>query len=129
MLLTGAMCLFALTTFAQQNKAAMTAKLTQTYPGATGIKWGKEGKDYEAGFTYKGKMMSVVMDAQGNTLETETTIPTAQLPQSVRDYVAQHHKGKKIAEAAEIVDAKGVKKYEAEVGGKDLLFDSAGKKM
>ena len=127
--MTGAICLLTLTTFAQQNRGAMEARLTQVYPGVRGIKWDKEGKNYEAGFTYNGKAMSVVMDATGSILETETTITTAQLPQSVRDYVTRNYKGKKIAEAAEIVDAKGVKTYEAEVGNKDLLFDSNGKKL
>jgi hypothetical protein len=44
----------------------------------------------------------------------------------VRAYIAKHHAGKKIKEAAEIVDAKGKKTYEAEVGGKDLIFDEKG---
>jgi len=37
--------------------------------------------------------------------------------------------GKKIKEAAIIVDASGAKKYETEVGGKDLLFDMAGRPL
>ena len=48
------------------------------------------------------------------------------LPASVRDYVTKHHTGKKIKEAAEIVNAHGKKTYEAEVGGKDLIFDEKG---
>lgn len=128
-LITGAMCLLALTAFAQANRAELRAKLTQKFPGAKTIRWDREGKDYEAAFTYQGRKMSVVMNTTGDILETETTIPTAQLPKPVRDYIAQHHRGKRIAEAAEIVDAKGVKKYEAEVSGQDLLFDEQGKKL
>ena len=74
----------------------------------------------------QGKHLSLVIDAKGTVLETETTIAVSSLPESVRSYVTKHHAGKSIKEAAEIVDAKGQKRYEAEVGGKDLLFDEKG---
>jgi len=41
------------------------------------------------------------------------------LPKNIR--------AKKIKEAAKITDAKGVVTYEAEVTGKDLIFDASGK--
>ena len=106
--------------------AAVKAAITKLYPTATNVKFDKEAGDYEASFTYNGKDMSVVLDAKGNVKETETTIVTSALPAAVRDYVAKHHAGKKIKEAAEIVDAKGKKTYEAEVNGKDLIFDEKG---
>ena len=105
---------------------AAKATIARLYPGAKAVKWEKEDGNYEAGLTQNGKHLSLVIDAKGNVLETETTIAVSALPASVRDYVAKHHAGKKIKEAAEIVDAKGKKMYEAEVGGKDLMFDSAG---
>ncbi len=73
--------------------------------------------------------MSVVMDGQGKLKGTETDIAVSELPAAIRDYVAKQMPGKKIQEAAIIVDASGMKKYEAEVGGKDLLFDMAGKPL
>ena len=106
--------------------AAAKATLARLYPGVKNAKWEKEDGNYEAGFTHRGKQLSLVIDAKGTVLETETTIATSALPESVRAYVSQHHKGKSIKEAAEIVDAKGRKRYEAEVGGKDLLFDEKG---
>lgn len=106
--------------------AAVKATVAKLYPGAKGVKWEKEDGNYEAGFTHNGKELSLVIDATGNLIETETTIAISALPTSVRAYVAKHHAGKKIKEAAEIVDAKGKKTYEAEVGGKDLIFDEKG---
>ncbi len=106
--------------------AAAKASVARLYPGAKSVKWEKEDGNYEAGLTHNGKALSLVIDAKGNVLETETTIAVSALPASVRDYVTKHHAGKKIKEAAEIVDAKGTKTYEAEVGGKDLMFDSKG---
>lgn len=106
--------------------AAAKATVARLYPGVKTVKWEKEDGNYEAGLTHNGKELSLVIDAKGNVLETETTIMVSALPASVRDYVAKHHAGKKIKEAAEIVDAKGKKTYEAEVGGKDLMFDANG---
>jgi hypothetical protein len=106
--------------------AAAKATVARLYPGAKAVKWEKEDGNYEAGLTHNGNELSLVIDAKGTVLETETTIAASALPASVREYIAKHHVGKKIKEAAEIVDAKGKKTYEAEVGGKDLMFDATG---
>ncbi|WP_461129666.1 PepSY-like domain-containing protein [Spirosoma aerophilum] len=106
--------------------AAAKTTVARLYPGVKAVKWEKEGGNYEAGLTHNGKELSLVIDAKGNVLETETTIRVSSLPATVRDYVTKHHAGKKIKEAAEIVDANGRKTYEAEVGGKDLMFDANG---
>lgn len=106
--------------------AAAKATVARLYPGVKAVKWEKEDGNYEAGLTHNGKELSLVIDAKGNVLETETTIMVSSLPATVRDYVTKYHAGKKIKEAAEIVDAKGKKTYEAEVGGKDLMFDANG---
>jgi hypothetical protein len=106
--------------------AAAKATIARLYPGVKAVKWEKEDGNYEAGLTHKGKKLSLVIDAKGNVLETETTIAESSLPASVRAYVAKHHAGKKIKEAAQILDAKGRKTYEAEVSGKDLIFDEKG---
>ncbi|WP_020603172.1 PepSY-like domain-containing protein [Spirosoma spitsbergense] len=114
---------------AQSIPGAAKAAFTKLHPQATAVKWDKEDGGYEASFKEKGKTMSVVMDGQGTLKETETDITVSELPATVRDYVAKQMPGKKISEAAIIVDASGVKKYEAEVGGKDLMFDMNGKPL
>ena len=106
--------------------AAAKAALTRLYPGVKNAKWEKEDGNYEVGFTHQGKQLSLVIDAKGTVLETETTIAVSALPEPVRSYITKHRAGKSIKEAAEIVDAQGRKKYEAQVGGKDLLFDEKG---
>jgi|GEM_PF-772795 len=108
---------------------AVKATIVRLYPTAKKLTFEKEKNDYEASFTDNGKAMSVVLDATGKVKETETEITASALPPAVRSYIAKRMPGKKIKEAAEIVDAQGVKTYEAEVGGKDLLFDSMGKPL
>lgn len=96
------------------------------YP-ATKAKWEKEKEGFEASFKQGEKDMSVIINKNGTIIETETGIAVSALPAAVTDYVKQHYKGTKINEAAVITDAKGVVTYEAEIKGKDLLFDSNGK--
>lgn len=106
--------------------AAAKATLARFYPGVKNAKWEKEDGNYEVGFMNQNKHLSLVIDVKGAVLETETTIAVSALPESVRSYVTKHHAGKSIKEAAEIIDAKGRKMYEAQVGGKDLMFDEKG---
>jgi hypothetical protein len=104
--------------------AAAKANFSKSYPGVHKVKWDKEEGKYEASFKQNGKKMSVLYTVAGTPEETETAISVAELPAAARTYAAG--KGK-IKEAAKIVSATGVVKYEAEVKGADLLFDADGK--
>ena len=105
--------------------AAMTSFAKQ-YPGVAG-KWEKEAGKYEVNFTQKGIAMSVLMDEKGRIAETEMGLKISDLPTSVLAYVKQHYSGKIIKEGAKITKADGTVNYEAEVSGKDVIFDSNGK--
>lgn len=124
-----AVCATVSMSYAQSVPAAAKSSFSKLHPQATGVKWDKEDGGYEASFKENGKDMSVVMDAKGVLKETETDVAISELPAAVRTYVAKQMPGKKIKEAAIIVNAAGTKMYEAEVGGKDLLFDMNGKPM
>ncbi|MDP3442950.1 MAG: PepSY-like domain-containing protein [Ignavibacteria bacterium] len=107
--------------------AVVKSTLQKNYPNAKELKWEKENSNYEAGFKIKQTDYSVLLAASGNIVETEVAIAITVLPTSVNTYVARNYPGKKIKEAAKITDAKGVITYEAEVNGKDLIFDNSGK--
>lgn len=106
--------------------AAAKAAFAKTYPGAM-AKWEKENGKYEVNFIQGGKTMSVLMDDKGTISETETDIKVSELPAAVVSYVKQHYKGQVIKEGAKITKADGTINYEAEVGGKDVIFDAVGK--
>lgn len=105
--------------------AAVKASFEKNYPGAA-AGWEKENGNYEAGFTCNKQNISVLFDPGGRLLETETAIAINNLPQPVTAYIKAHFPGKKIKEAAKIVDAAGTVTYEAEVNGADQIFDAAG---
>ncbi len=107
--------------------AVVKSALLKNYPNAKELKWEKENSNYEAGFKVKQTDYSLLLAASGNIVETEVAIAITALPTSVNTYVAKNYPGKKIKEAAKITDAKGVITYEAEVNGKDLIFDNSGK--
>lgn len=99
----------------------------KSYKAAKEIKWEKEGANFEAEFEADEKEQSVVFDASGNLIETEIEIKVEELPSAAKEYVAKTYKDAKIREAEKITDAKGTVAYEAELKGKDLVFDGNGK--
>lgn len=98
-----------------------------SYKDAKEVKWEKEGANYEAEFEISESDQSVIYDPTGKLLETEVEIKTEELPSAVKEYVSKNYKAAKIKEATKITDEKGAVTYEAEVKGKDLIFDSNGK--
>ncbi len=112
---------------AQDAPAAVKEAFAKNFPGVTVKKWDKEDGKYEANFTQNGKTLSATFDTNGTLEETETDIKVAELPSSVTNYIKTKYNSASIKEAAIITNAKGEKMYEAEVKGKDLLFDMQGK--
>ena len=70
--------------------------------------------------------MSATFSADGALKKTETDIKVEELPAPILSYIKSNHKNSSIKEAAIIETSKG-KMYEAEVKGKDVLFDEQAK--
>ena len=107
--------------------AVVKSALKKNYYNAKELKWEKEKGNYEAGFEVGETNYSILINASGKILETEVEIKMHELPAIAKTYVAKHYAGQKIKETAKITDSKGVVTYEAEVKGKDLIFDNSGK--
>ncbi|MDF2434359.1 MAG: hypothetical protein JWP44_3990 [Mucilaginibacter sp.] len=106
---------------------AVKSALMKKYPEATKVTWEKEKANFEANWGGKsGEDMSVQYTPSGAFVEQVVAISPSELPASVAVYVKQHYKGVKITEAGKVTDAKGTTMYEAEVKGKDLVFDEKG---
>jgi hypothetical protein len=112
---------------AQTIPGEVKTAFAKSFPNTTVKKWDKEDGNYEANFSKDGKTMSATFDAKGNWIETETDIKVSELPASVISYINANYKGASVKEAAIISNPESKKLYEAEVKGKDLLFDEQGK--
>lgn len=110
---------------ASKVPAAVKSSFEKQFPGAV-AKWEKEDGKFEAGFKINGHTMSALFEANGTMTESEIDMKVADLPATVLAYVKEHYKGKSIKEAAKITKSNGIVNYEAEVAGKDLIFDAAG---
>ena len=102
------------------------ASFAKQYPGVTAT-WEKEGNKYEAGFKKNNQLTSALFEENGIMTESEVIIKISELPTNVLAYIKQHYKGKTIKEGSKITKADGTINFEAEVGGKDIIFDAKGK--
>ncbi len=108
--------------------ATVKSALLKKYPEATKASWEKEKGNFEANWGgNSGEDNSVQFTPSGTFIEIVKAISVSELPKSVPGYVKQHYKGAKITEAGRVTDAKGKTSYEAEVHGKDIIFDENGK--
>lgn len=131
-----AICLFSvvvlLTTACAQKTAdsktpeAVRTAFAKLNPNTTKVKWEKEEANYEANFRIGTAEQSMIFAADGTLLESEAEIAINELPLKTQEYLAQNYKGSKIKEAAKLTDAKGKVSFEAEIKGKDLIFDENG---
>jgi hypothetical protein len=107
--------------------ASVKIAFAHKYPNTKKVSWEKEKGNFEANWGGKsGEDSSVVYTPSGNFVEIVVAIPVYQLPPSVVHYVSTNYKGAKIAEAGKVTDAAGKHMYEAEIKGKDLIFDENG---
>ncbi|HWW37784.1 hypothetical protein [Pedobacter sp.] len=106
--------------------SAVKAAFEKKHPEIKTVTWEKEKGDYEAAFTVNGKKNSENYSLKGMLVESETEINPAELPKEASAHIISQFKNAKIKEAAKITNAKGEVTYEAEVNGKDLIFDAKG---
>ncbi|NML39173.1 hypothetical protein HHL17_18380 [Chitinophaga sp. G-6-1-13] len=107
--------------------APVKTAFLKKFPAATGVKWEMEKGNYEAGFKENSQHTSAVFDAKGGWMETETAVPATALPKEATLYITSHYKGSRVKETAKIVKSNGEVNYEAEINGKDVIFDDKGK--
>ena len=112
---------------AKDVPAVVKEALIKKYPEAAKISWEKEKGNYEANWGGKsGEDNSVQFTPTGTFIEIVKAIPVTDLPKSIAPYIKAHYKGAKIKEAGKVTDAAGKTMYEAEIKGKDLIFDENG---
>ena len=120
---------FVSISFAQNVPTAAKTKLKSLYPKAEKVKWDKETPNFEANFEVKDVEMSLLFDARGNLLETETEISSKALPQAVKTAISKDFNGYSIEETAKIVRS-GKTTFEAQLekgeNKLDAIYNSQG---
>ncbi len=115
--------IFLGTACAQNVPAAAKAKLKALYPKAEEVKWDKEDAEFEANFEVNDVEMSVIFDAKGNVMETETEMDEDALPKAVKEALAKDYAGYDIEEAAKIVK-NGKTTFEAQIEKGETKLDA-----
>ena len=130
--LATALCLTATNLLAQhvpdgKVPSAVKSALTAKYPSAKDVSWEKEKGNFEANWGGASKEdNSVVFTPDGSFVEMVVATPVPSLPLAIPAYVKEHYPTSKITEAGKITWPGGKTGYEAEVKGKDLVFDEKG---
>jgi len=115
--------LFIGTACTQNVPVAAKAKLNALYPKAEKVKWDKEDANFEANFDLNNVEMSILLDAKGNLLETETELKKDDLPDAVKATLAKDFAGYKVEETAKIV-RDGKTTFEADVKKGETKLDA-----
>jgi hypothetical protein len=110
-----------------QVPAAVKSALMAKYPGAKDVTWEKEKGKFEANWGGASKEdNSVLFAPDGSFVEMVVASQVSSLPPAILAYVKEHYPSSKITEAGKITWPGGKTGYEAEVKGKDLVFDELG---
>lgn len=97
------------------------------YPDAKKVSWENEKGNFEANWGGKsGEDNAVTFTPAAVFVEIVVAIPVNQLPVNIAPYIAKHYNGATIKEAGKVTDAAGKHMFEAEIKGKDLIFDEKG---
>lgn len=131
-MMSAAVMLFGTSVKAQNIKSSLVPRLATNalkarYPMAKQVTWEKENANFEANWGGKsGEDMSVVFTPSGTFVEQAKAITVESLPTAASGYIKAHYPGKKVSEAVEVTDGAGKITYEAEISGKQVLFDNKG---
>ena len=130
-LLTGTLTGIVIAQDLKEKDVPTTVKtaFTKKYPEASKFKvnWEKEKGNYEANWGGKSNEdNSAVFTPSAVFVELVQAISMDKLPSNVAQYVKQHYKGAVIKQAGKVTDASGKHMFEAEIKGKDLIFDEKG---
>jgi hypothetical protein len=107
--------------------ATVKAAFFKKYPSEKKVSWEKEKGNYEANWGGKsGEDSSALFTLSASFVKIAVAMQVNQLPAAVAVYVNKHYGAAKIKGAASVTDAAGKHLFEAEIKGKDLIFNEKG---
>ena len=114
--------------FSQQNitvgqvPPVVKGAFEQLYPNVSNVTWQEESGYYFAVFNVSGAKTKVLLDPKGSRIQTFTKIQSSALPATISSYISTNYSGQTVTDAEQLTMLNNSTRYEAMVGGKDLLF-------
>jgi len=125
-LIASGMAVFAQGTAVTQIPQNVQATLQSLYPGVTNVTWEQDGAYYIPTFTINNVKTKLTIDLKGTRVHTSVQIAATDLPAATRAYITSNYPGKTISDAEQLTMFNRATRYEAVVGGVDLLFNTDG---
>ena len=114
----------------QVPQKTMEENFKTSNPDAKDVSWETEGEFKEVEYTQNGVTKSIVYDAEGKVIETETEINVDQLPATILAYINDNYPDTEIEEAEKLENSEG-NFFEVEIETTndeeiELMFSSEG---
>jgi hypothetical protein len=106
--------------------APVKKSFSKQYPAMKVESWRKAGDLYEARYVESKQRKGVTITAVGDIMELKNEVVVAELPATIKNYVAQNANNAKISEAYTRVDISGVTFYDVSVSNVVYVFDFDG---
>jgi hypothetical protein len=113
----------------QQIPANVSAKFQALYPNVTNVTWEQQQSYFIPVFTINNVPTKLLIDAKGKMVQTSSKIAATSLPASANRYITSNYRGQMITDAEKLTMLNNSTRYEAIVGGHDLIFDANGNFM
>lgn len=110
-----------------QVPAKVSATFQQLYPNAANVSWQEEQGYFIPVFLNNNVQTKLLIDVKGALVHTFVKIAATAMPAAANTYIATNYAGNNITDAEQITMINHTTRYEAIVGGKDLIFDANGK--
>ncbi len=116
--------------FSQARKvpATIADAFVKIHPKATILKWNDEPPIWEAKYQEGKEKGATSFNYKAEVVETELVIPMNQLPKQndIAKYIKSNYPKEKIQRCEKITEKGNVIKYEIQITGMELVFDSKG---
>jgi hypothetical protein len=126
LIVTGMSAFAQTSTSVAQIPANVRTTFQGLYPNATNVTWEQEEGFFIPVFTDNGAVTKVLIDAKGKRVQSSVKTATTQLPAAAATYISSNYPGKTISDVQKLSMFNYSTRFEAVVGGTDLVFDETG---
>jgi len=112
---------------ANQVPANVQNSFNAAYPNAPNVTWEQQQGYFTPIFTVNNTVTKLLIDLKGTLIQTSSHIAVSALPATTASYISANYPGQTVTDAEKLTMFNHATRYEAVVGGHDLIFDATGK--